>query len=149
MNNFETHRNGHVWGANIVFFCFLATVVLCRDTFFVACFFFFGSSPSWELTYPIQRHFWRFFSFSSGGDMSVSWRVEKNLKSVFFYFPSISTISNPRIATSFMLESTIPASPSWEVFPWCVLTNLRIGWGLIASNKLGFWTPRKFNSSPL
>ena len=63
----------------MVFFCFLATVVLCRDTFFVACFFWFRT----DISHP-KALLTILFSFSSGGDMSVSWRVEKN---VFVLFP--------------------------------------------------------------
>ena len=33
--------------------------------------------PSWELTYPIKSHFWRWFSFSPGGICLISWRVSQ------------------------------------------------------------------------
>lgn len=77
--------------------------MLCRDTFFVACFFWFITLLRTNISHP-KALLTTFFLFEWWGYVSF---LEGREKCVFFLISHTFLLSNPRIATSFMLESTM------------------------------------------
>ena len=66
--------------------------------------------PSWELTYPIPRYVWRWFSFSPGGICSFPWRVFRN-----------GDETPTKFATNHQNQNLYPslmANESYGIQPW-------------------------------
>ena len=75
--------------------------------------------PSRERTYPLPRHFWRWFSFSPGGNMSSFPEVyhqnffSKSKNPILHAAPNVFQRTRPRVAGMMVLI----AAGQWNV-PW-------------------------------
>ena len=86
--------------------------------------------PSWKLTYPIPRHFWRWFSFHQGGICIRSLEG----KQLSMRFPeivwSISTWTTANDVWFFAWFEGLPSSclPLVPTSLWKMVGGVRFGW---------------------